>query len=56
MEITVYLDEDPLGCGEFYAYVSSDGHILANFGGFKTAQAAHDAAERWIPLTARLTP
>jgi hypothetical protein len=47
-EVTIYKDEDPLGFGKFYGYVSFDGHVLTNFGPFDTETEAHDALKATI--------
>lgn len=46
-QITVYKDEDPYGKGEYFSYVSENGHVLANFGGFATEEQARKAAESY---------
>lgn len=37
MEYTIYQDEDMLGSGKFYGYVSADGHVQQNFGPYESA-------------------
>lgn len=40
-KLTVYQDEDPLGRGEWFAYVTgAHGHIVHNFGPFPAEEAA----------------
>ncbi|WP_207461307.1 hypothetical protein [Azospirillum sp. SYSU D00513] len=50
----VYRDLDPLGKGEWYGYVSSNGHIVRNFGPFPTERDAIDHGQSQVGGTSRV--
>lgn len=45
----VYQDQDPIGKGRWFSYVSCDrGHVLENFGGYDTPEQARAVGDAWI--------